>query len=211
MVFKIYSSDSLLNANKLSPKEKNFHLSREALKSCLREYRPDGQWEKSKSLEIVNYHYLLADDQLRVSLSHTGQVGAALLCHCNEASSVGIDIEFAHRHISSGASRFFKNPKDKWDYQKKGEILWAWSLKEAAFKALSPLINYNEKRPLLLKHIWIYADEFGLGLCDEPIGKLQKKHDQTLSLNIALAFVEDNQKIDSKMMHEKDKDDRIYP
>ncbi|MCY4524655.1 MAG: 4'-phosphopantetheinyl transferase superfamily protein [Halobacteriovoraceae bacterium] len=189
MIFNIYSPDfSLQNSSDLSLKEKNFHLTRTALKNCLRQFAPQRRWDNMEQLKIINHHFLQQDGELRVSLSHTKEVGAALLCHCNEAESVGIDIEYSHRPISYRAVNYFKNPKDKWNYQSKENILWAWSIKEAAFKALSPLLEKNMKKPLLLKHIWIEEPYFGVAFHENPMGKFQKKYDKKLFLNIALAF-----------------------
>ena len=115
-------------------------------------------------------------------LSHTRQVGAALLCHCDEADSVGIDIEYSHRLVSNKAVRYFKNALDDWNYNTSEGILWAWSLKEAAFKALSPI---KEKR-LLLKDIWI--DEKKFGLDSAPLGIFKRQFNSSLSLHIALAL-----------------------
>ena len=200
MIFKTFSlSDNSCEIKKLSPKEKNHLLSRNALKNCLQEYDPCGNWDDVERLQIIRHHHMFCNHQLRVSLSHTKNVGAALLCHFKEASSVGIDIEFSHRKIKFGISRFFKNLYDKWDYQSEDQILWAWSLKEAAFKAISPLVNHHEKNPLLLKHIWITENDFGLYYSKRALGRLEKKYNQTLSLNIALAFLSEDQIIWPKM------------
>lgn len=161
----------------------NFYLSRRALITCLRQVAPDKDWNDG-SVEIVNHHHMKKDTQWRVSLSHTKQAGAALLCHRDNSESVGIDIECSHRSLSFQAVRYFKNRLDDWDYNSREGVLWAWSLKEAAFKALSPL----QEEQLLLKHIWINEKNFGLD--SATLGTLKREYDPFLSLHIALAFVD---------------------
>lgn len=111
-----------------------FTNSREALVSLLKQENIVVTDLKS-DLELVNYQNLKNYPQFVLSLSHTRGAGAAVLGNKAEVRSLGIDIEWADRNLKDEAGRFYKNPEDS-VYDNKLEL---WTMKEAAFKALSPL------------------------------------------------------------------------
>ncbi len=122
-------------------------------------------------LEITNHYNLKQYPQFCASLSHTGNIGAALLSSINKYSSVGIDIELKGRKITPGAQKYYFNEHDKPD----SNPLDIWIKKEAAFKAISPLLSkFRWKKVLLLKHIWIKRDKFGLMGRKKVLGKILK-------------------------------------
>ncbi len=139
-------------------------------------------------LEISNHYNVKQYPQIAASLSHTGRIGAALLAPIDKYPSVGIDIEPRDRKITQGAQKYFFNEHDREDL----DPLEIWTKKEAAFKALSPVIGkFKWKKELLLKHIWIKRDKFGLMGRKKVLGKiikLEKKLGEK-NLLISLAFL----------------------
>lgn len=85
-------------------------------------------------LELLNYQNLKKFPDYVLSLSHTRGAGAAVLAHRQDVASLGIDIEWSDRVLKEEASRFYRHPEDS-HYDNKLEL---WTMKEAAFKALSP-------------------------------------------------------------------------
>lgn len=138
-------------------KGRNYFISRMALKNLL---GLDLSWEQ---LEVVNHHFLKDFPNYLVSFSHTKNLGAAMIGDRKSLRAVGIDIEFATRSVPENSLRHFGNPQDR---PTPFGLLGLWSLKEAAFKALSPLVASGEFLPrfnnLFLKDIWINQNEFGL-------------------------------------------------
>jgi phosphopantetheinyl transferase (holo-ACP synthase) len=88
-----------------------------------------------EDLELLNYQELKKYPNYLTSLSHTKGAGAALLVNKSDYLSAGIDIEWGEREMKSGTEKFFRHPQDS-DYPNNLEL---WTMKEAAFKALSPL------------------------------------------------------------------------
>lgn len=124
-----------------------------------------------EGLEISNYYNLKLYPEIAASLSHTGNIGAALLAPIKKYPSVGIDIELKDRQVTKGARKYFFNEHDRPD----SDPLEIWTKKEAAFKALSPVISkFRWKKVLLLKHIWIKGDKFGLLGRKKVLGKIIK-------------------------------------
>ena len=137
-------------------------------------------------LEISSYYNLKQYPQIVASLSHTRNIGAALLAKIEKYPSVGIDIELKNREVPMGAQKYFFNEHDRPD----ANALEVWTKKEAAFKALSPVIsNYRWKKVLLLKHIWIKGDKFGLLGRKRVLGKIVKLErnlgDRTILISLA--------------------------
>ena len=85
-------------------------------------------------LELLNYQHLKNYPGFTLSLSHTKGAGAAVLSKASGILSLGIDIEWQERHLKDEAARFYRHPEDS-HYEDKLEL---WTMKEAAFKALSP-------------------------------------------------------------------------
>lgn len=120
-------------------------------------------------LEISNHYNLTQFPEIVASLSHTGNLGAALLAPIKQYPSVGIDIELKERKVSKGAEKYFFNEHDL----PGSNPLEIWIKKEAAFKALSPVLSkFKWKKVLLLKHIWIKGDKFGLLGRKRVLGKI---------------------------------------
>lgn len=111
-----------------------FTNSREALATLLKQEMISVINLKS-DLELINYQNLKNFPDYVLSLSHTRGAGAAVLAKKTDYKSLGIDIEWSDRHLKDEASRFYRHPDDSPFYQDKLEL---WTMKEAAFKALSP-------------------------------------------------------------------------
>lgn len=134
--FKSYfeSDPELFNKNNYYA----YYSSRLALLRCLIENFGEIPLNR---LEIENHHHLKHFKHLLCSLSHTqydvGEyISAACLSHKNEFQSVGIDIEKIDRPIKTGVLERISHPDD---YSCKA--IESWVRKEAAFKALSPLLE----------------------------------------------------------------------
>ncbi len=110
-----------------------FTNSREALASLLKQEMVLIS-DLKQDLELVNYQNLKNFPEYVLSLSHTKGAGAAVLAKKAEIASLGIDIEWSDRHLKDEAARFYRHPEDS-SYKDKLEL---WTMKEAAFKALSP-------------------------------------------------------------------------
>jgi phosphopantetheinyl transferase (holo-ACP synthase) len=118
----------------ISDSKDAFTNSREALSTILNRNGYE-VLDLSADLELVNYHNLKKFPDLLVSLSHTKGAGAAVVASKEYYVSLGIDIEWCARVMKKEAERFFRNSQDS-IYENNLEL---WTMKEAAFKALSPL------------------------------------------------------------------------
>lgn len=139
-------------------------------------------------LEISNHYNLKDHPSIAVSLSHTQNIGAALLASIDKFPSVGVDIELRDRLITPGAQKYFLNETDSVGK----DFLMIWTQKEAAFKALSPVIGqFDFKEVLLLKHIWLRGDSFGLINNSNALGKILTLEGtlEEKKLVISLAFL----------------------
>lgn len=92
-----------------------------------------------EDLALNNFQNLPKFPEYLTSLTHTKGAGAALLAEKSEYRSLGIDIEWSDRVMKKEADRFFRHPMDS-VYP---ESLELWTMKEAAFKALSPLGHHG--------------------------------------------------------------------
>lgn len=110
-----------------------FTNSREALKLLLQK---DGHQilDLKQDLELINYQNLAKFPEYLTSITHTKGAGAAVLAKKSDYLSVGIDIEWSDRTMKLEAQRFFRHPEDS-SYE---DMIELWTMKEAAFKALSP-------------------------------------------------------------------------
>lgn len=136
----------------VSTEKDAFTNSREALAALLKQENVLVSDLKA-DLELVNYQNLKNYPDFVLSLSHTKGAGAAVLGKKAEVQSLGIDIEWSDRNLKDEAGRFYKNPEDS-VYENKLEL---WTMKEAAFKALSPL---GYPGVLVLSKIVIQDGEF---------------------------------------------------
>lgn len=112
----------------------NFTNSRTALRNLLN--RQGLQVLDFKiDLSLVNFRELTNYPKFYTSLSHTKNLGAAVLAERSEVKGIGIDIEWSDRIIKPGADKFYVNKED----QHKLSPIELWTAKEAAFKSLSPM------------------------------------------------------------------------
>ena len=111
-----------------------------------------GKKVKFEHMEIINHHYVVNVPGTLVSLSHTKDMAVAIIAKQGEIFSIGVDIERVDRPLKAELVSKFKNEKDDQTLSD----LELWVLKEACFKALSPVYKrLHLKRTLILKDIII--------------------------------------------------------
>ncbi len=96
-------------------------------------------------LEQDNYHHLKKFPQILTSQAHTRGISISAIAFTDNFKSIGIDLEKSDRVIAPNTHRFFFNDKDSEVF--KSEPLKLWTLKEAIYKAASPL-SVNQKADL---------------------------------------------------------------
>lgn len=133
--------------------ENGFINSRTALKKLLQNENLVVNDLKS-DLTLVNHRELPHFPQFLTSLSHTKEIGAAVLVNRLLVMGIGIDVEWGDREIKAGAEKFFINKQD----QHQLSPIELWTAKEAAFKALSPLGTFPGT--LVLSKIIIRGNQF---------------------------------------------------
>lgn len=111
-----------------SDRKMGFLLSREALKNALSEIRI---YTHPLQLKLSSFHQLEMFPHLTVSLSHTKELGAAMIAERKDFRSIGLDIEHEERIVKDMIRERIAHPEDK--NLRNIEI---WCLKEAVFKAL---------------------------------------------------------------------------
>ncbi|RLA65393.1 MAG: hypothetical protein DRQ88_03415 [Epsilonproteobacteria bacterium] len=159
--------------------------SREALAGCLKKMGINSK--SSEDLTIIGHTHLAKHPQITASISHTRKVGAALTSNRDQYPSVGIDIEFVDRKIAHGAEKYFINEDDGVEVWQ--NILLTWTLKEAAFKALSPYIDkFDWPKVLVLKDIWIKKNQFGLRGNTKILGKTSSRIKKAGELEMIISF-----------------------
>jgi phosphopantetheinyl transferase (holo-ACP synthase) len=143
-------------AQKKSPKAfEQFYIARKALIKC---FKDKGINASFKQLDIVNHHYVFPIPGNLVSLSHSEDLGLAILASDKEVRSVGVDFEKVGRKVPEGSERFFKNENDKHSNASPIDI---WVIKEACFKCLHPLWKRLHLNPqMVLHHISIDNGQF---------------------------------------------------
>jgi 4'-phosphopantetheinyl transferase EntD len=105
-----------------------------------------------EQMEIINHHYVVNVPGTLVSLSHTKDMAVAIIAKQGDIFSIGVDIERVDRPVKAELVSKFKNEKDDQTLSD----LELWVLKEACFKALSPVYKrLHLKRTLILKDIII--------------------------------------------------------
>ena len=155
-----------------------------AARNCLKSLLTKYNIPLKKDLpQIIDHIYLKNFPSIKVSLSHTRGYVAASFENSSKILSIGIDIEIFSRPVKPGIEKFFVNSEDDSKYS----LLELWTLKEAAFKALSPLLK-DEK--LTLKKIWINKNQFGLK--NHVYGHIKKEYlkfkEEKLIASKAVAF-----------------------
>lgn len=133
--------------------ESGFINSRTALKALLIKEGYEVKDLKSDLL-LLNYRELPKYSPFFTSLSHTKEIGAAILVLKSEVAGIGIDIEWADRELKPGTEKFYVNKQD----QHQLSPIELWTAKEAAFKALSPLGTFPGT--LVLSKIIIKETQF---------------------------------------------------
>lgn len=138
-----------------------------------------------RDLVLVDFQNLVNFPDYLTSISHTKGAGASALAKKSDYQSIGIDIEWSDRVMKEGTEKFYKHPEDS-EYPNSLEL---WTMKEAAFKALSPL---GFPGVLVLSKIIIRDGVFWTNERPELRGRvcLFDKMDESRKLNVALAFVE---------------------
>jgi phosphopantetheinyl transferase (holo-ACP synthase) len=133
--------------------DNSFTNSRNALKNLLIQKNEVVNDLKS-DLTLLNFRELPTYPLYYVSLSHTKELGAAVIALKKTVKGIGIDIEWESRNIKPGALKFFVNPADSHELS----LIELWTAKEAAFKALSPIGTYPGV--LVLSKIIIQGNRF---------------------------------------------------
>tara|TARA_B100000925_G_C22009752_1_gene475660 strand:+ start:5504 stop:6067 length:564 start_codon:yes stop_codon:yes gene_type:complete len=110
---------------------------------------------KEEAGELLNYDYFENLPSLTTSISHGQIAGAVISVDKSESPGVGVDVEQSRRVIDNKTSKFFINSNDMLDG--KDDLIYTWTKKEAAFKAIAPL----SKKIKILNHLWIRGNEFG--------------------------------------------------
>ena len=131
-------------------------------------------------IEILNHHHLVKFPELAVSVTHTNSLAGAVVADRSLIESIGVDLEAVDRDFKPGILKFFLRPEDEIEAP-----LQLWCIKEAAFKAISPL--YKEEKQLVLKDIIVKSDgSFHLDSLDTICGyyKLEKVQGHYLALAI---------------------------
>jgi|SRR5690606_32599672 len=122
LVFETLGSD--VHPNRVE----GFLLSREALREAFLTF---GRELPPHLLKLENYHQIKSFPEFTLSLSHSRDLGAAVLADRKEYLSLGIDIENENREVKDSIWSRVSHPQDV--SLRKIEL---WCLKEAAFKAL---------------------------------------------------------------------------
>lgn len=133
--------------------ESGFTNSRMALKTLLNKEGYAVSDLKS-DLTLQNYRELPGYPSFYTSLSHTKEIGAAVLAMKSETKGIGIDIEWADRELKPGTEKFYVHRLDHHQLRP----IELWTAKEAAFKALSPLGTFPGT--LVLSKIIIQETQF---------------------------------------------------
>lgn len=123
------------------------YTSRLALLKTL-ENETDILFKEYSDLAIENHHFMKISPSVKVSISHTNDF--AMACSTNDAQieSIGVDLESCDRQLKEGIKKFYIIDSDEIS-----NPLHLWCIKEAAFKAVSPL--YKNEKQLVLKDICV--------------------------------------------------------
>jgi len=158
-----------------------FTNSRLALKKLL-ELKGHQVLDLKTDLALLDFQNLPKYPEYLISLSHTKGAGASVLALKQDYLSLGIDIEWSDRHFKAEAQKFLRHPEDSMN----DNLLELWTMKEAAFKALSPL---GFPGVLVLSKIIIQNGEFWTNEKKEVRGKVETlrlpANDRELCLSIA--------------------------
>lgn len=125
-----------------------------------------------EEIEIVDHQFIKGFPELKVSLSHTKDAWAlATISNHQDVLGLGVDLEFTDREIKKGIEKLYINEEDFWQE----EPLQLWCFKEAAFKAISPLLESDVlNKTFVLKDIIVEGDEFLLKGMDQVLGNFEQ-------------------------------------
>ena len=139
--------DEVLEVYPAAKRARLHYTSRLALIKSL-DINSSSQFTKYSDLKIHNHHYMEKDSKIKVSLSHTNNYAMACSTSHKDIESIGVDLESSDRELKEGIKKFYIIDTDEIQ-----DALHLWCIKEAAFKAISPLFK-NEKQ-LVLKDITV--------------------------------------------------------
>jgi phosphopantetheinyl transferase (holo-ACP synthase) len=140
-VLKIYSA----------PKRARLHYtSRLALLQSLKINHVD-LFKSYTDLEITNHQFMKKSSSTKVSISHTNSYAMACSTTNPKIESIGVDLESCNRELKEGIKKFYIIEADEIS-----DPLHLWCIKEAAFKAVSPLFKIEKQ--LVLKDITVHRN-----------------------------------------------------
>jgi hypothetical protein len=133
--------------------EDGFITTRTALKSLLNK---EGLVVDDLKIDLTlnNHREIPRYPLYYTSLSHTRGLGAAALIKRDLVRGMGIDVEWGDRPIRPGMEKFFVNDLDITNLK----LIELWTVKEAAFKTLSPIGTYPAT--LVLSKIIVHGNKF---------------------------------------------------
>lgn len=132
---------------------------REAVRNCLVAFGASRGLPLTPE-DIINHTHLSMAPAIKVSVSHSRTLGVLAVCDTAELAGIGVDVEMAARSLRPGVAARILNADDDPDLA--DDPLGLWVRKEAAFKALAPLLPASRRRPLLVTDVWLRGDVFGL-------------------------------------------------
>lgn len=141
----------------LSGEKEDFRLSRHALYGLLKDENILTESLSSVTkddFEIIDFDHLKNRPQIKVSLSHTKNAGAAAISKSPMLLGLGIDIENKNREYKPGIEKFFLLDSD----DKNLGPLHLWCAKEACYKAVYP--HYKGEKVLVIKDFEITGNQF---------------------------------------------------
>lgn len=132
-----------------------------------------------KDLSIENNRNLRKIKNYLVSITHTKGVVASGIANSDDVGGIGLDMEAIDRRFSENTERMFKNSFDEEGI----DLMKLWICKEAAYKALHPIIKLNLSSSFIdreivdlevmksfdLKNIWIKQNQYccySFGICN---------------------------------------------
>jgi hypothetical protein len=161
--------------------EDGFITTRTALKTLLsKEGLPITDLKVELSLH--NHREIPKYPQYFTSLSHTRGMGAAALIKRDLVLGVGIDVEWSDRIIKPGMEKFFVNELDQTNLKP----IELWTVKEAAFKTLSPIGTFPGT--LVLSKIIIHGNRFFTNEEPHLKGTFHIHHHQIAGRNLVVTL-----------------------
>lgn len=132
-------------------------------------------------LVLIDFQNLPKYPGYLTSVSHTKGAGASVLAPKKDHLALGVDIEWRERILKEGTQKFFRHPEDSY-YENDLEL---WTMKEAAFKALSPL---GFPGVLVLSKIIIQEGIFWTKENPDLKGKVETFNKTSLDKNLVISI-----------------------